>query len=90
MINERVEAHDSLDEDVVEKDVAYLVKNFRKFLKFKNKENLVIKGNFQVLKRRKRTSKGKMERSLNPLKESLVSNAMDIAISRRNVLIIWE
>ena len=35
-INERVEAHDSLDEDVVEKDVAYLVKNFRKFLKFKN------------------------------------------------------
>ena len=28
--------HDSLDEDVVEKDVAYLAKNFRKFLKFKN------------------------------------------------------
>ena len=28
MINERVEAHDSLDEDVVDKDVAYLVKNF--------------------------------------------------------------
>ena len=27
-INERVEAHDSLDENVVEKDVAYLVKNF--------------------------------------------------------------
>ena len=27
-INERVEAHDSLDEDEVEKDVAYLVKNF--------------------------------------------------------------
>ena len=27
-INERVEAHDSLDEDVVKKDVAYLVKNF--------------------------------------------------------------
>ena len=35
-INERVEAHESSDEDVVEKDVAYLVKNFRKFLKFKN------------------------------------------------------
>ena len=34
-INERVEAHGSSDEDVVEKDVAYLVKNFRKFLKFK-------------------------------------------------------
>ena len=37
MINERVEAHDSSDEDIVEKDVAYLVKNFRKFLKFKKK-----------------------------------------------------
>ena len=27
-INERVEAHDSSDEDEVDKDVAYLVKNF--------------------------------------------------------------
>ena len=27
-INERLEVHDSLDEDVVDKDVAYLVKNF--------------------------------------------------------------
>ena len=35
-INDRVEAHDSLDKDVLEKDVAYLEKNFRKFLKFKN------------------------------------------------------
>ena len=33
-INERVEAHDSSDEDVVDIEVAYLVKNFRKFLKF--------------------------------------------------------
>ena len=51
-------------------------------------ENFVIKGNFQVLERRKRISKGKMERSLNPLKESLVLNAVDMAISRRNVLIM--
>ena len=28
-INERVEAHDSSNEDEVEKDVAYLVKNFQ-------------------------------------------------------------
>ena len=28
MTNERVEAHNSLDADVVDKDVAYLVKNF--------------------------------------------------------------
>ena len=27
-INERIEAHDSSDKDEVEKDVAYLVKNF--------------------------------------------------------------
>ena len=27
-INEKVEAHDSSNEDVVDKDVAYLVKNF--------------------------------------------------------------
>ena len=44
-INERVETHGSSDENVVEKDVAYLAKNFRKFLKFKNSEKLVIKGN---------------------------------------------
>ena len=34
-INERIEEHDSLDEDVVEKYVAYLAKNFCEFLKFK-------------------------------------------------------
>ena len=51
-------------------------------------ESLLRRENSQVSERRKRISKGKMERSLNPLKESLVSNAMDMAISRRNVLII--
>ena len=45
-INERVEAHDSSNEDVVEKDVAYLVKNFRKFLKFKNSGKFGDKGKF--------------------------------------------
>ena len=45
-INERVEAHDSSDEDVVEKDVAYLAKNFRKFLKFKNNGKFGDKGKF--------------------------------------------
>ena len=37
-INERVETHGSSDENVVEKDVAYLAKNFRKFLILKNRE----------------------------------------------------
>ena len=45
-INERVEAHGSSDEDVVEKDVAYLAKNFLKFLKFKNSEKFDDKGKF--------------------------------------------
>ena len=44
--NERVEAHDLSDEDVVEKDVAYLAKNFRKFLKFKNSGKFGDKGKF--------------------------------------------
>ena len=43
-INERIEAHDSSDEDVVEKDVAYLAKNFRKFLKFKNSGKFTSSG----------------------------------------------
>ena len=34
-INERIETQDSSDEDEVEKEVAYLAKNFCKFLKFK-------------------------------------------------------
>ncbi|XP_075669928.1 uncharacterized protein LOC142639667 [Castanea sativa] len=46
MINETVEAHDSLDDDVGEKDVAYLAKNFRKFLKFKNSGKFGDKGKF--------------------------------------------
>ena len=45
-INKRVEAHDSSDEDVVEKDVAYLAKNFHKFLKFKNNGKFGDKGKF--------------------------------------------
>ena len=47
MINERVEAHDSSDKCVVDKDVAYLVKNFRKFLKFKKNLKFAEKGKFQ-------------------------------------------
>ena len=45
-INERVETHGSSDEDVVEKDVAYLTKNFHKFLKFKNSKKFGDEGKF--------------------------------------------
>ena len=41
-----MKAHKSSDEDVVEKDVAYLAKNFHKFLKFKNSGKFDDKGKF--------------------------------------------
>ena len=53
-INERVEAHDSSDEDVLEKDVAYLAKNFRKFLKFKNSWKFDDKGKFTSSEKEKK------------------------------------
>ena len=37
---------DSSDEDEVEKDVAYLMKNFRKFWKFKKNGKFAEKGKF--------------------------------------------
>ena len=46
IINERVEAQDSSDENEVEKDVAYLVKKFQKFLKFKKNGKFAEKGKF--------------------------------------------
>ena len=56
-INERVEAHDSSDEDVVEKDVAYLMKNFQKFLKFKNNGKFNDKGKFSSSEKEKKDFK---------------------------------
>ena len=56
-INERVEAHDSSDEDVVEKDVAYLAKNFRKFLKFKNSGKFGDKRKFTSSRKEKKDFK---------------------------------
>ena len=58
-INERLEVHDSSDEDVFDKDVVYLVKNFRKFLKFKNNGKFGDKGKFQSSGREKREFKKK-------------------------------
>ena len=56
-INERVEAHNSSDEDVVDKDVAYLVKNFRKFLKFKKNGKFTEKEKFPSFKKEKKEFK---------------------------------
>ena len=54
-----MDVHDSLDDDAVEKDVAYLTKNFRKFLKFKNSGKFGDKGKFQSSRREKREFKKK-------------------------------
>ena len=52
-----VDVHDSSEDDAVKKDVAYLVKNFRKFLKFKNSGRFCDKGKFQSSGREKREFK---------------------------------
>ena len=59
MINERVEAQDSSDEDEVEKEVAYLAKNFHKFLKFKKDGKSFEKGKFSNFKKDKKDIKKK-------------------------------
>ena len=58
-VNEKVEDHDSSEEDVVDKDVAYLVKNFRKSLKFKNNGKFGDKEKFQSSGREKKEFKKK-------------------------------
>ena len=93
-VNERVDVHDFSDDDVVEKDIAYLVKNFRKFLKFKSsgkfgdKEKFQISGrqkNSKVQEGRKGNSKGKMEKNPNLHNVSLVLNATGMDTLRKNV-----
>ena len=78
----------SFEEDDVEKEVSFLAKNFRKFLKMKNSRKPFNKGKFSSYKGDRRNSGRKMRRSLNLLKESLALSAMDIDMSRENVLTI--
>ena len=56
-VNERVDVHDSSKDDAIEKDVANLAKNFRKFLKFKNSGKFGDKGKFQSSGKEKREFK---------------------------------
>ena len=51
-------------------------------------ESLMRRENSKVSKRRKRILRGEMEMTLNPLKESLTLNAMDMDILRKSVPII--
>ena len=54
-----METHDSSDDDEVKKDVAYLVKNFRKFLKFKKIGKFAKKGKFPSFGKEKKDFKRK-------------------------------
>lgn len=56
-INERTEVEDSSEEDDVEKEVAYLAKNFHKFLKFKKDGKGFGKGMFSSFKKDKKDFK---------------------------------
>ena len=60
-INEWIEAHNSSDEDKdeVKKDVAYLVKNFQKFLKFKKDGKFAEKGKLPSFRKEKKYFKRK-------------------------------
>ena len=58
-INERIEAQDSSEEDDVEKEVAFLAKNFHKFLKFKKDGKSFEKGKFSSFKKDKKDFKRK-------------------------------
>ena len=57
MINERAKTHDPSDKDVVEKEVACLVNNFQKFLKFKNSGKFAEKGKFPSFRKDKKDFK---------------------------------
>ncbi|XP_065638325.1 uncharacterized protein LOC136071215 [Quercus suber] len=61
-IDERVVSHDSPEENAIDKDVAYLVKNFRKFLKLKNGGKFGDKGKFQSFGREKKEFRRKDDR----------------------------
>nr|XP_023900960.1 uncharacterized protein LOC112012814 [Quercus suber] len=65
-INERLDAQDSSNEDEVEKDVAYLAKNFCKFLKFKRDGKSFEKGKFSKFKKDKKDFKKKDSRDSSP------------------------
>ena len=67
-INERIEAQDSSHEDEVEKEVAYLTKNFCKFLKFKKDGKSFEKGKFSNFKKDKKNFKRKDSKDLLLLK----------------------
>ena len=77
-----MEAQDSSneDEDEVEKDVAYLAKNFCKFLKFKRDGKSFEKGKFSKFKKDKKDFKKKDSRDSSPLKWSRALSAKGLGM----------
>ena len=65
-IHERIEAQDSSEEDNVEKKVAFLAKNFCKFLKFKKDGKSFEKGKFSNFKKDKKDFKRKDSKESSP------------------------
>ena len=63
-----MEAQDSSDEDEVEKDVAYLAKKFRKFLKFKRDGKSFEKEKFSNSRRTRETSRRRIQKIPHHLK----------------------
>ena len=82
-INERM--GDSAEEDDVEKEVVFLAKNFRKFLKIKNSGKSFGKGKFSSLKNDKMEFKKRMGKTRHQLKELCAMNVVGTDISRKNV-----
>ena len=68
-INERIEAQDSSEEDDIEKEVAFLTKNFRKFLKFKKDGKSFERGKFSNFKKDKKDFKRKDSKDSSPSQE---------------------
>ena len=84
-VNERVDVHDSSDDDVVEKDVAYLAKNFRKFLKFKNSGKFGNKGKFMNSGKEKKDFKKKDGKESQSTQEVTCLSVMGMVTLKRNV-----
>ena len=68
MINERFEAQDFSEEDDIEKEVAFLAKNFCKFLKSKRMRSPLRKENSPISRKTRRTSKRRIPKTLLLLK----------------------
>ena len=74
-INERIEAQDSSEEDDVEKEVAFLAKNFPSFLNSKKMGSPLRKENSLISRKTRRNSKRRIPKTLLLLKQSIAMSA---------------